>query len=147
MIGSDSFITNLATNKQSAGARKVVGVLLAIVAGGLCGVQGVPATLWELQQQGSSEFVKAFCLRAEWNKHYDFGSSYGILLLGLVNHCVAFERKSCCSVRKSSILMCTLLPWPCGSAGKQPCDGVGHSLNSLKGGYIEDYTGNYYRGY
>ena len=43
----------------------MVGVLLAIVAGGLCGVQGVPATLWELQQQGSSEFVKAFCLRAE----------------------------------------------------------------------------------
>ena len=25
--------------------------------------------------------------------------------------------------------MCTLLPWPCGSAGKQPCDRVGVSEN------------------
>ena len=24
---------------------------------------------------------------------------------------------------------------------------VSHSLNSLKGGYIEDYIGDYYRGY
>ena len=28
------------------GAQKVLGVILAILAGGLCGVQGVPATLW-----------------------------------------------------------------------------------------------------
>ena len=28
------------------GAQRLLGVILAILAGGLCGVQGVPATLW-----------------------------------------------------------------------------------------------------
>lgn len=41
------------------GARKVVGVLLAVVAGGLCGVQGVPATLWEKEHPDVHAFAVA----------------------------------------------------------------------------------------
>jgi len=41
------------------GARKVVGVSLAVVAGALCGVQGVPATLWEKEHPDVHAFAVA----------------------------------------------------------------------------------------
>lgn len=41
------------------GAQRLLGVILAILAGGLCGVQGVPATLWEASHPEAEAFAVA----------------------------------------------------------------------------------------
>jgi len=46
-------------DRLGPGAQKVLGVILAILAGGLCGVQGVPATLWEARHPEAEAFAVA----------------------------------------------------------------------------------------
>ncbi|CAL1158060.1 unnamed protein product [Cladocopium goreaui] len=53
-------ITSL--DRLGPGAQRLLGVILAILAGGLCGVQGVPATLWEASHPEAEAFAVAL-----WN--------------------------------------------------------------------------------
>lgn len=46
-------------DRLGPGAQKVLGVVLAILAGVLCGVNGVPATLWEAQHPEADAFSVA----------------------------------------------------------------------------------------
>lgn len=55
-------ITSL--DRLGPGAQRLLGVILAILAGGLCGVQGVPATLWEASHPEAEAFAVAL-----WNLH------------------------------------------------------------------------------
>lgn len=50
-------ITSL--DRLGPGAQRLLGVILAILAGGLCGVQGVPVTLWEASHPEAEAFAVA----------------------------------------------------------------------------------------
>ena len=55
------------------------------------------------------------------------------------------QAKCCARDRHANNSSCTVLPMTTGSQlGRRH---VSYSLNSLKGGYMGDYIGDYYRGY